>query len=214
MSYSGEEEETPPTPPAGGVCAFSPEPVEPATGNQEPGASPPQTAMPATEQQAVEHVSAAMVQATGHGLSWLEKRRVRREFSGGAGAMLIASITADIVRGARAAMPKNRTFGIGWIIKHAQDVSAKRTAARAVQAAQEQARLSAIAGGREIVADIDAQARQREADAARNLAYFQTLPTDRQEHYRRRAMAAPFAPRTRPDVIEASAAAFAWRDKP
>jgi hypothetical protein len=90
------QEVIPPTHPTGGECAIG------------------------DAEAAISRVNAAMMEATGSGLSWLDRRRVRREFESGAGPSLFARIDAKAIRGAIAATPSNRTFGWGWLVRYLQ----------------------------------------------------------------------------------------------
>ena len=155
------------------------------------------------ERAAVEHVKTVYRVAYGGGLPWGWKGKIIEAYRDGLWSEL-AAIDAAAMPGSKAATPKDRTWGFGWLMRY---VSGKLAEKAQTEAAQKRAQGSAAnAAGQRA-----AQEEQRKADMAKRRAYFAALPEIKQQVYRQAAASQRFAPKGKPEIIEAMAAELAWQ---
>jgi hypothetical protein len=187
-----EEILRPPTPPGGpgGACV--------------PAASPSGEGIE-TEADAERHVDAAFRAAGEPGLGWLQKRKVRREFTHGGGAELIASIDAAVVTAARAAMPANRSFGWGWVVQKAQAVLARKLVAEKAEFERHAAAASRELSVEEVRRDIE----RVQAEESRRQAAWANLDAAERDRFIAQARREPMGDTKKPGLLE-RLAEVAW----
>jgi hypothetical protein len=197
---------TGPAPSDSCVCSSSKAPEEKKTAEtQEP--RPPCQKF-ATELMAITHVKDAYRHAYKAGMPASWRPKIADAYANDLDAE-IAAIDAEAIVKARAATPKGRTFGFGWVMQY---VSAKLAAANAATAPNPGTEAARALQAKEN------ERRQREAEEqvrrdAERIHYFMSLTEQQREIYRQSAKQKPFAPKSGP-ILEGMAMLEAWNNRP